>query len=889
MYSKYRPTAGVFWLVILPLAYVVIILAGPWISSPLGIYGGAISQPSGAILPGYATIDPNIGVTSYALGRLAAHELLHGHLPVWNYFEGLGLPLVGEAQSAALLPFTLLLRLPGGQVIEHALFQIIAGLGVLSLLRGLNFSDRTALALAITFEFGSLFVWLKNAMVNPICFLIWLLVFSLWLIKAEPGQRWRADAVGMGLAAGYAVLGGFPESVFIFTLFLLAWTAFYALQARLDGPSLRRLGPRVSLALVIAVLIGSPLLVGLAAFFPVAVVGSHGDPSIAMAHLSWLSALKYLLPYISGPIFAYPVQDEIGSIGGYTGVTLVLLALVGLLATERRAERLFWAASVVLCIGASHGAPIIQDAMMAIPGLKLTAFCRQADVVWIICLILLAAHGLDALPRLTRTRMILAIAGFFGIVVLLVRATARNLIGWAEVPGVHTWLVGSGVAAVFLVLAFTGMALSRRSGIVAGLLISESVLLFLLPVLSLPTVSQIDWGLIDFLRANAGVGRVVNFESNVIQPNFGSALGIRQLNYDDLPIPAATATFIHDRLDPLYPQSATLYLPDFPPTAGGSRRSTYMAEHIGSYRDAGVKYVLSLPDAFGLQSAITAGTNKPLSLASGETLSIRLSVAPSDEARVPSDLSGRLLLRVATFENTSDGDLQIRTCGPDRPCEIMTIPSQDLRDNEYVSVAEHVNLSASGWLDITITKIGGSVPVAVWLYKRAEAVPGGLSISDVVASHPDGEGSIPDLRLSLEATPQVRRVYRGTSGDVYELRNPRSYVAADGCTASLRSFDRVLLECAHPSLLTRLEIWMPGWSALVDGAVTPVTDGGPFQQVAVAAGRHIVSFDYDPYRLQITIILSILTSVMALAGWLWMSFRNVALQARRVRGTRPIM
>ncbi len=468
-----RPTVAALWLILLPVAYVVVVLAGPWISWPLAIYGGAISQPSGAILPGYATIDPNIGVTSYALGRLATHELLHGHLPVWNYFEGLGLPLLGEAQSAALLPFTLLLRLPGGQVIEHALFQIIAGLGVLSLLRGLKFSDRTALALATTFEFCSLFVWLKNAMVNPICFLIWLLVFSLRLIKAEPGQLWRADAVGMGLAASYAVLGGFPESVFIFTLFLLAWTVFYVLQARLDGPSLRRLAGRVSFALVIAVLIGSPLLVGLAAFFPVAAMGFHGDPTIAMAHLSWFAALKYLLPYISGPIFAYPVQDEIGSIGGYTGVTLVLLACIGLLATQRRAERLFWAACVVPASGHPMALRIIQEAMMAISGLKLTAFYRQADVVWIICLILLAAHGLEARPRLTRTCMVLAIAGFLGIVVLLVRAAARNLIGWAELPGLHTWLVGSGIVAALLVLAFTGVALSRRSGSVAGLLISE--------------------------------------------------------------------------------------------------------------------------------------------------------------------------------------------------------------------------------------------------------------------------------------------------------------------------------------------------------------------------------------------------------------------------------
>ena len=38
-------------------------------------------------------IDPNVGFVTEADGHLAALDLLHGHLPWWNYFEGLGQPL----------------------------------------------------------------------------------------------------------------------------------------------------------------------------------------------------------------------------------------------------------------------------------------------------------------------------------------------------------------------------------------------------------------------------------------------------------------------------------------------------------------------------------------------------------------------------------------------------------------------------------------------------------------------------------------------------------------------------------------------------------------------------------------------------------------------------
>jgi hypothetical protein len=799
---------------------------------------------------------------------------MHGRLPVWNYFEGLGQPLVGEAQSAALFPATSLLLLPGGQTIEHAILQIIGGLGVFRLLRALQFRNSTCTVIAVAFEFCSLFVWLKNAMINPIGFLIWLLVFSLRLIKAKPDEAWQANAVGMGLAAGFSVLGGFPETVLIFSVFLLAWILFYAAQTRLDAHALIRLAARLAIALVIAILVGSPLLIGLGAFLPFAIAGGHLDPGNGHAHLSWQTALKYLLPYLTGPIFGFPVEDETGSIGGYTGIALVLLACLGLLAARRQSERLFWAAAAALCLAASHGVPLIQQAVMTIPGLGLTAFYRQADVVWILCLMLLAAHGLDSLRIMSRRRMALAVCSFAIIAASLVVAAPDARTRWAAMPDVQYWLIVSFGLGALIFLATTAATFARRPGIVASLLLGETALLFLLPILSLPTVSRTDWGFIDFLRHNAGAGRVVNFSTNVIQPNFGSALGIRQLNYNDLPVPAATAAYIHDKLDPMYPDTSTIYIPDYPQNGDDARRSTYMAAHIQDYRAAGVKYVLAAPDGFGIASSTQTGTNKPFNLNDGDSMTLRVRVEPRGEPGTGTRVTGRLSLRVATYNGTSDGELHVRICGSDGTCATKNINSQDLTDNAYCILVDHASFDAEDWLDLSITKVGGTVPVAIWLYGRGRPVQGGLAIGDVKASRFEAENRIPDIFLSVDLISQMQRVYRGDAGDIYELANPRPYIAADGCTVSLMTFDKAAVDCARPSTLTRLELWMPGWRSHVDSTVVPITDGAPFQQIAVGAGQHIVSFDYDPYGLKISMVASILTSLLGLSTWLWLKIRT---------------
>src|SRR5262245_19537927 len=100
---RYRPDA----LAILAIAAVVLVANSPSLlglsdPNPLGPRSGLVSSVTPGPLPGERAIDPNDGFTSQALGRRAALDWLHLHVPWWNPYEGTGAPLAAEMQSAAL-------------------------------------------------------------------------------------------------------------------------------------------------------------------------------------------------------------------------------------------------------------------------------------------------------------------------------------------------------------------------------------------------------------------------------------------------------------------------------------------------------------------------------------------------------------------------------------------------------------------------------------------------------------------------------------------------------------------------------------------------------------------------------------------------------------------
>ena len=89
------------WLSIFVVCLLPVLLNAPslfeWRSTnPLYLLSGLAFDLQPPILPGHPWIDPSIGFYSQALGHLSAEEWLHGHVPWWNHFTGVGMPLAGE-------------------------------------------------------------------------------------------------------------------------------------------------------------------------------------------------------------------------------------------------------------------------------------------------------------------------------------------------------------------------------------------------------------------------------------------------------------------------------------------------------------------------------------------------------------------------------------------------------------------------------------------------------------------------------------------------------------------------------------------------------------------------------------------------------------------------
>jgi hypothetical protein len=144
-------------------------------------------------------------------------------------YQGVGTPLAGEMQSAAMFPPVLLLLL-GGLLYLHVLLELVAGIATFLLLRRLAVSEAVATVGGILFALCGTFAWFANGVVNPIAFLPVLLLGVELLRGAHPSlRRW-----GMVLAAAAIALpayAGFPEVAFFDTLFATGWAVLRWVQA----------------------------------------------------------------------------------------------------------------------------------------------------------------------------------------------------------------------------------------------------------------------------------------------------------------------------------------------------------------------------------------------------------------------------------------------------------------------------------------------------------------------------------------------------------------------------------------------------------------------------------------------------------------------------------
>ncbi|GAB3582528.1 hypothetical protein GCM10027579_12410 [Calidifontibacter terrae] len=513
------------------------------LGSPVrGVSGAAIG-----IGHGPHTLDANDGWTAQALGHLAAQMWSHGNVPLWNVYEGLGQPLAGEMQSAALfLPLVLLQLLPNGIFWLHLGLELIAGFSTLLLLRRLNIGWIGATTGACLFALNGSFSVMTNAPFNPIAFLP-LALLGVELIFTAGGKRSRLGFWVTAWAMALMLFSGFPETAYVQGLFIGAW----ALVRTFMLPQRRRafLG-HVALATLAGVLIALPVLVAFLHFLGFGYVGYHSGPvNNASYAKSFIPTLA--LKYIAAPMGLPGIG---GTQAGYVTLPAVILAIVGLMGARHRALKVLTGLAFLLFVLNMYGFGPAKTVLNHVPGFSGMLGLKYALPVVMFAVALLAAYGLDELVggrlRGRWVALATAVGGVYGIaaVAYCYRNGLFTHSRWSKVYLTWTVLACLVVVVALLLTRFGGRRIAAVGLIAAAFVVVDSSGTYAVPQLSASPERPVNLGPVRFLQQHLGTSRF--YTLGPIQANYGSYFGIAQLNANDLPVPKKYSDFVSQQLTP---------------------------------------------------------------------------------------------------------------------------------------------------------------------------------------------------------------------------------------------------------------------------------------------------------------------------------------------------
>lgn len=588
-------------------------------NNPLQIDAVLQSGNGHQLLPGLPSIDPNAGYITQSLGRLSASSWLHGHVPWWNPYEGIGAPLAGEMQAAAFFPLTLFFY--GGWlgfVLFHLVLELVAGWATYFLLRRLRIGRLGATAGAAAFGLCGTFAWFTHAPANVVAFLPLTLLAVERCLSAARHQRLGGWAL-LALALSLSAVAGFPEGAYLDGLLAVVWVVVRFITA---GPARARFVANLAAGGVVGALLSAPILVAFATYLPHANIGPHATV-VANAALPPRGLSTVILPYVYGPVFAFHSTDSQtlgtiwGNIGGYVTAALTMCALIGLVGRRLRLLRVALALWIFLALAKSFGFNPLAHWITHFPGLQHTATYRYSPISWEMAVVVLAALGIDDVARgRVRNWVLFSAAGVtLGLVAGAMAAAWPVITHAAGIPGTstvgsahrHVYDLVSGAWAAFTVVLLTAcfFVSGRRQGseerserrrsiqrralsAAGGIVVLDAVLMFGVPVLSSPTPHPVDLAVVRYLQHNLGLQRFATL--GPIQPNYGSYFGIAQVNINDVPIPTAYSHYISRHLDTnVQPVNFTGSVTENP---AGTSAGEELTNHLADYEAIGVKYVV---------------------------------------------------------------------------------------------------------------------------------------------------------------------------------------------------------------------------------------------------------------------------------------------------------
>jgi hypothetical protein len=818
---------------------------------------GLADHFKGGILPGQpGWLDPSAGLTNQALGRLSADEWLHGRVPWWNPYSGVGMPLAAETTPSSLfLPFILSEHFSRGFLYLKMEMQVIAGLATYALLRQLGIARFAALAGGVAFEMNGTFAWWGHAPYAPVPFLP-LLLFGIERIRGAVvagrfgGGAWVAVAIAGSLYAG------FPETAYIDGLLALLWAV-----CRLRGLSARACRSALLQAAgggIVGLLLAAPAVWPLLEYLTHANVGGHngflGDDSLPFAAFP-----MFVLPYLYGPLFAFSTSDPgdmlssqmWGKIGGYAGVAVLVLAVVGLVHNRRAPElRYALAGWFIICLLKTAQVPIVAQAMNLVPGLRTVAFYRYSEASWSFAALVLAVLALDQWRRdgqAARARALTAaITGVLLVLFAVVASagTRHAIVGHAApahlvfAASVLYGLIATGIIVTMLMLRPSG----SRAAFLGAVVALDACVLFAVPILSGARHGKLDLAAVRFLSSNLDLQRF--YTLGPLRPNYGATFRLRSINHMYLPVDSGWVSYVQRHLDryahPIhFDGSFPRGLPEAPD------QTSELRTNLAAYEQVGVRYVLVPP---GLDPFLTAV--RPKRLDGGNTalpLFDRQAVAGALAEPLPRDGTiTRVSVDIGTYGGAASGVLEATLCAR-TACATGSADLAGAIDNAplAVALAKPLPVAANDRLRYSVRHVGGANPVAVWLWPAAAPSPEPLA-------GPAGPipGRVPDIAAAYAPeADHPRLAYQGATMDIYELPHAAPYfeVSEGPCALAPHGSDAIATRCDRPAVLVRREMFDAGWRASVNGSAQPIRRTGEiFQEIDLPAGAADVQFRYRP-------------------------------------------
>ncbi len=343
----------------------------------------------------------------YPWRLLLGRALRSGELPLWSPYQYCGYPFVGNGQSAIFYPPNWLLALiPAGKFLglSLALHFFLAGLLTFYFCRLLGLSELPSLFAALAFSYGGFMItW--ALLPTLICSAVWLpgaLAGIELALRGRPrrGMILLAACLGLTLLAGHLQIAAY--------VWLSA--AAYAL-----GRLLYRLVRRQRMVWwPMLAGAGLGLMLGMAQVLPTVELGINSprgsqvptaqgwqfqvQRSLRPAELITLGSPDALGTSAGGDYPGLKLGIPYTEHCGFAGVVTLLLALVAVAYRRDRIAVAFAVAALVV-LSMIMGGPLARAVYFYVPKIGLTGSFTRLMFVYILCIAVLAALGLDHVMR----------------------------------------------------------------------------------------------------------------------------------------------------------------------------------------------------------------------------------------------------------------------------------------------------------------------------------------------------------------------------------------------------------------------------------------------------------------------------------------------------------